>query len=106
MHRFDFKEHSFGINVLDWPDNKTFKLANKNDSVSLWIQDQYSVTWTQKAMAINELVNESNKRENYWYLNYIGSAPSFLVTIGDTANYTNGISFIKLRKMLKLDFWD
>lgn len=93
MHRFDFKEHSFGINVTEWADNQTFIIKNtaNYNTTALWIQDQYSVSKKKKAIAIKKLVEESNKRENYWYLNYISLAPSFLITIINTSNFTNAV---------------
>lgn len=103
LHRFNFNENSFGINVMDWPDNKTFKIKMNNDSKALWVQDQYSVTWTQKAAAIYDLVNESNKRENYWYLNYISLAPTLSATIKSTSNFTNAFMY-KIATNTKIGF--
>lgn len=91
IHRFNFKQQTFGINAVNWPNNKTFKIQHQHDSIAFWIQDQYSVTWTQKAMAINELANESNKRENFWYLNFISLTPALSSSIRKTSHFTNTI---------------
>lgn len=103
LHRFKFNDHAFGINAMNWPDNKTFKIKIGNDSKELWIQDQYSVTWTQKAGAIMDLVNESNKRENFWYLNYISLAPTLSATITSTSNFTNAVIY-KVATNTKIGF--
>lgn len=93
LHRFKFDENSFGINVMNWLDNKTFKIKSNFESKALWIQDQYSVTWTQKVAAIGDLVNESNKREDFWYLNYTSLSPSLSANIKSTANFMNAVMY-------------
>lgn len=91
LYRFNFRSQSFGINVRNWANNQTFKITNANDLISLWIQDEYSVSWSNKSKTIKRLIEESNKRENYWYLNYISLSPSALATIRGTANFMNGV---------------
>lgn len=93
LHRFQFLEHSFGISAMNWLDNKTFKIKSNYESKALWIQDQYSVTWTQKAEAISDLVNESIKREDYWYFNFSSLSPSISATIKSTAKFMNTIMY-------------
>lgn len=88
MYRFDFEENFFGINCIGWKDNQTFELSNMY--CKLMIQDQYSVSWKRKSRAIEELFEESEKREKYWYLNYISLATSSPVTIRTTSDAFNG----------------
>lgn len=91
LYRFDFKENAFGINVWNWKDNATFTIRNSNSS--LMIQDEYSVKFAFKSKAVKDLVDKSNKREKYWYINYISLAPTLFATIADTSNYTNAVIY-------------